>query len=235
MLSIITPILNGAAYIKENIESIMSLEIPHEHIIVDGGSTDGTLDILSAYPNVKILHQEENSGMYGAINQGISFAKGEFISYVNCDDKVVKKGFQQMYEQISSGMNIDLIYSDAKFYFIDTQRYKFIKGHSWPKYFLRKGIMPFVQPSSIFKKQKYLDIGGFRYDKFKLYGDLDLFQRMALSDAKLLYLPQVSTIFMMRTDSLAHKYSEKGKEELPLLNNYEGNKKWVKILFKMLR
>ena len=68
MISIVTPVLNGEKYIKYNIESIKKLTIPYEHIVVDGGSTDQTLNIVKKYSNIQILHQRENSGMYGAID-----------------------------------------------------------------------------------------------------------------------------------------------------------------------
>jgi len=70
MLSIVTPVLNGIKFIQNNIESIQKLSINYEHIIVDGGSTDGTVELVSKYPHIKLLHQNDKTGMYGAIHQG---------------------------------------------------------------------------------------------------------------------------------------------------------------------
>ena len=67
ILSIITPVLNGERFIRKNIESVQNLTIPHEHIIVEGGSTDSTVEILKEYPHLKVINQRERNGMYGAI------------------------------------------------------------------------------------------------------------------------------------------------------------------------
>ena len=59
MLSIITPVLNGEKFIEKNIISIQELSIPFEHIIVDGGSTDGTIDILKKFKHISVVNQKD--------------------------------------------------------------------------------------------------------------------------------------------------------------------------------
>ena len=71
MISIITPVLNGEAFIEKNILSISQLKLPYEHIIVDGGSTDNTINIVKKYSYIKLINQETNNGMYDAIRKGI--------------------------------------------------------------------------------------------------------------------------------------------------------------------
>ena len=95
MLSIITPVFNGAKFIENNIQSIKKLQIPFEHIIVDGGSFDGTLDILSKYPHLKILHQKEKTGMYGAIHEGFCVAKFNYLTWINCDDQIIADNYSE--------------------------------------------------------------------------------------------------------------------------------------------
>lgn len=112
MLSLITPVLNGAEFIEKNICSIEKLKIPFEHIVVDGGSTDGTLEILKKYPHIKVLHQKENSGMYGAIHQGFSIAEFDYITWINSDDTILADNYTQAVKEAYSG-NYDFIYGDA--------------------------------------------------------------------------------------------------------------------------
>ena len=57
MLTIVTPNLNNAKYLEDNILSIQKLTIPFEHIVVDGGSIDGSLEVIAKYPHLKLLHQ----------------------------------------------------------------------------------------------------------------------------------------------------------------------------------
>jgi glycosyltransferase involved in cell wall biosynthesis len=85
-ITIITPCLNSARYIGEAIESVAKQRYPNvEHIVADGGSTDGTLEVLSRYPHLKILTGPDN-GVYSALNRALEAAGGEIIGILNSDD-----------------------------------------------------------------------------------------------------------------------------------------------------
>jgi len=86
LISIVTPSLNQGAYIEENIKSVINQKYPHfEHIIIDGGSTDGTIDILKRYKHL-IWASEKDAGQSEAINKGFKKARGEIIGWLNSDD-----------------------------------------------------------------------------------------------------------------------------------------------------
>ena len=86
IITIITPSLNRAKFIEEAIKSVLNQDYPPvEHIIMDGGSTDGTLDILNSYSHLTVISQPDH-GMYDAINKGIRMAKGNIIGIRNSDD-----------------------------------------------------------------------------------------------------------------------------------------------------
>src|SRR6266851_5598071 len=85
-VSVITPCLNGARYLAEAIESVLVQRCPHvEHIVVDGGSTDGTLEVLRRYPHVRVISGPDR-GMYDALNKGLTLARGDIIGVLNSDD-----------------------------------------------------------------------------------------------------------------------------------------------------
>ncbi len=86
LISIVTPCLNRAEFIRAAIESVQAQGYPNiEHIIADGGSTDGTLDILRTYRYLHVV-SEPDRGMYDAINRGIRLARGEVVGLLNTDD-----------------------------------------------------------------------------------------------------------------------------------------------------
>jgi len=86
LISIITPSLNQRAYIKHNIKSVLDQNYPNfEHIIIDGSSTDGTIDILKKYKHL-IWISEKDGGQSEAINKGFKKARGEIIGWLNSDD-----------------------------------------------------------------------------------------------------------------------------------------------------
>ncbi len=85
-ISVITPCLNGGRYVGEAIESVLMQGYSNmEHIVADGGSTDGTLEILGRYSHLKILSSPDR-GMYDALNRALAVAEGELIGILNSDD-----------------------------------------------------------------------------------------------------------------------------------------------------
>jgi glycosyltransferase involved in cell wall biosynthesis len=85
-LSIITPCLNRAGFIADAIESVLRQdETEAEHIVMDGGSTDGTLEVLKNYPHLRVFSQPDE-GIYDALNKGVHLADGDVIGFLNSDD-----------------------------------------------------------------------------------------------------------------------------------------------------
>ena len=90
-ISVITPVYNGAEFIRETIESVLNAitQIQFEYIVVNDGSTDSTLQILSEYSEqIKIL-SFENQGESASVNEGLFAAKGEYILVVSADDPIL--------------------------------------------------------------------------------------------------------------------------------------------------
>ncbi|MBP7847169.1 MAG: glycosyltransferase family 2 protein [Burkholderiales bacterium] len=85
-ITTIMAVLNREEYIAESIESVLAQTHPSDEIIViDGGSTDGTLDVLSNYPEL-IVQTHTNLGVWESLNQGISLATGDYLSFIDSDD-----------------------------------------------------------------------------------------------------------------------------------------------------
>ena len=86
-ISIITPSLNQGKYIEQTIQSVLSQDYPDlEYIVIDGGSTDGTLDILNKYDGRLIWISEPDHGQSHAINKGLHLASGQVLAFLNSDD-----------------------------------------------------------------------------------------------------------------------------------------------------
>ena len=86
LISIVTPCLNAEPFIAEAVRSVLSQTCADvEHIVVDGGSTDGTLAVLQEYPDVKVISRP-GSGLYEALNLGIEASRGKIVGQLNGDD-----------------------------------------------------------------------------------------------------------------------------------------------------
>jgi glycosyltransferase involved in cell wall biosynthesis len=232
MISIITPVLNGVEYIERNIQEIMKLSIPYEHIIVDGGSDDGTIAIINKYTHLKLLNQKNKDGMYGAIHQGVSEANGKYLAYVNADDTIIPSGFVKMYEEIDHH-KLDVVYSNAYLIYPENNSIKVFKGKLFGKFFLKQGIFPFIQPSAIFTKDIYFKVNGLRFNLFRICGDIDLFYRIAkIPESKFKFINVFSSNFYVYANSLGNTNSKLGEQERDL-NSVPFPSFLDRVLFKL--
>lgn len=89
LVSVITAVFNGAGYLEQTIESVLAQTYENiEYIIIDGGSTDGTLDIIRKYDRALAYWQSEpDASFYDAMNKGFAKTTGEITGWINADDK----------------------------------------------------------------------------------------------------------------------------------------------------
>lgn len=116
LVSIITPTLQRAAYLESTLRSVAAQTYgPIEHVVVDGGSTDGTIELLKRYGDVYNLRwiSEPDAGMYDAVNKGIRMASGEIVAYVNSDDLYFPWTVQVVVAAFTEHPDVDLVYGDA--------------------------------------------------------------------------------------------------------------------------
>ena len=125
-VSVILPVYNGEKYIKKCMESLISQTLKEIEIIcVDDGSVDGTLEALKKYENldnVTVITQE-NAGAGAARNKGISYAKGEYLSFLDADDIFEKDMLEVAYNKAVED-KADMVVFNSDQYYEETQEYK---------------------------------------------------------------------------------------------------------------
>ena len=116
LLSIVTTSYNQSGFIEETIQSVINQSYPFiEYIIVDGGSTDGTHEILKKYnENIDVVIIESDRGPADALNKGFSVATGEYFAFLNSDD-TYDTNFVDLTLSALLSSGSDLVYSDVRF------------------------------------------------------------------------------------------------------------------------
>ena len=173
--SIITISYNSALTIEETLNSVKNQSYKNiEHIIIDGKSSDSTLEICSNYPHLTKIISEKDSGVYDAFNKGLKNASGNIIGFLNSDDvffdnnslENIVKGFDK---------NIDAIYGNLKFYNKKGKIVRSWRSKPFEKGLFKKAWMP-AHPTFYCKKHFYNKYGNYN-ESFKIAGDFELMLR----------------------------------------------------------
>ena len=203
-VSVITPSLNRARYIEDAIQSVLRQNYSAvEHIVVDGGSTDGTLDILARYPHISVV-SEPDQGMYDALNKGLKIASGEIIGFLNADDLYADHVFQTVMEHFDDE-TIDAVSGKAQIFEEEQDgTSKTILELSPPHPY--KLVETAITGSTIFnawfyRKSIIRRVGGFDA-QYKISGDADLILRLALMGVNYLALDLVHYLYRQHEDYL---------------------------------
>jgi glycosyltransferase involved in cell wall biosynthesis len=126
LVSILTPSYNQAAFLEETIRSVLEQDYPHiEYLIVDGGSTDGSVEIIRHYaetglttstPNGRRVDwwvSEPDRGQTDALNKGFAHARGEILAWLNSDDTYLPGAVSEAVEFLTTHPDVAMVYADA--------------------------------------------------------------------------------------------------------------------------
>ena len=182
-ISIITVCYNSSATIRDTFESVLSQTYSDiEYIVVDGASTDSTLEIAAEYSGcITRLVSEPDNGLYDAMNKGIEAATGDVIGILNSDDLYENNTvISDVAASFAASPTSDLVFGDVVFVKPDqldvvTRHYRAGHFKAWK---LRFGWMP-PHPATFIKKSAYEKVGLYSLD-YKISADYEMFVRMLL-------------------------------------------------------
>ena len=194
LVSVITAVYNNVDQVGAAIEAVLAQDYPNiEHVIIDGGSTDGTLDVIAQYRDrLAAFVSEPDSGLYDALNKGIRKANGRFIAFLHSDDsfqdgQVISSMVRRMVEQGAEFCCSDVVIVDQ-----ETDRIlRYYRAGYFRRWLFRTGWMP-PHPGCMFSRALHDEFGLYSTE-FKIAGDFDFMVRMFFGrDIKWTYLNQIS-------------------------------------------
>lgn len=233
-ISIVIPSYNKVEFIGETIKSIVTQDYPNLEVIVqDGGSNDGTLEVIKKYANnyPKLIKWESkrDKGQVDAINKGMKKATGEILAYINADDVYEKNSFREVGE--SFNLNQGTYWVAGKGIVINKKNREISKGITLFKYFLLRLntywflliINYLMQPSVFFSSECFKKYGPFRSDK-RYVLEYDFWLQVA-KDNMPVVIPNVLSKFRFADENISLTQStELLNSDLQIVKNHTNNR-----------
>jgi len=220
-VTIVTPSYNQAQYIERTINSIQMQDYPNiEHIVIDGKSTDGTVEILKKYPKMRWV-SEKDGGHSNAMNKGFRMAKGEIIGWMNSDDTYCEGAVRAAADYFIGHPDVDIIYSRVNV--IDENDRK-IGEHALLPYnqFIQINVTNCVPQQGVFFRKKLLSEIGYIDEGLKYVMDYEFWIRIG-QKKKIVLIPGIYSNFRIaKGTKTAEKYDAFFDEILAVNRKYGG-------------
>lgn len=221
LVSIVTASYNRGNYIENTIKSVLLQDYPNiEYIVVDGGSTDNTIDILKKHEGRLKWISEKDTGPEDAINKGLKIAKGEIFGWLNSDDTYLLGALTKVVDFLNKNPEVRMVY--GKGYFTDLSGNIIGVYPTEPFNFKRLAVSNHIcHPATFVRKDAFWEAGGYSLD-LRHATDHDLWIKIA-QRYKVVHLPEFLATFRIHEESksISEQNILKGyKESLHLVMKY---------------
>ena len=219
-VSIITVCLNCSMHIRKAIESVISQTYPLiEYVIIDGASTDGTVEIIEKYRD-RIAHfiSEPDTGLYNAMNKGIGAATGDILFFLNADDYFADENVvADVADVFSKSPDIDIVFGNQIFGFGGRSA---IKKQSF-KISRRQLAGMTIQHQTIFAKKRVFELTGYFSEGYKIVSDYDwIIRAFLVRKCKYLYIDREISVMSTNGKSWVTNFE---KERVRAMKKYFSN------------
>jgi glycosyltransferase involved in cell wall biosynthesis len=232
LASIITPSFNQAKFLEETIRSVLGQDYPAlEYIIVDGGSTDGSLEIIQRYDGqLAWWVSESDLGQTDAINKGFAHAQGDVLAWLNSDDTYLPGAVGEAIDYLLSHPQAGMVYGDANLVDEASQVIGHFPAAQTDYRLLRRGYVHIPQQASFFRASLWRQVGPLD-PSFYFAMDYDLWVRLA-HRAPLHYYPRLWANFRLHSGGKSSIADERCWPEMLRVHRREGGGWFSWLVFK---
>jgi glycosyltransferase involved in cell wall biosynthesis len=218
LVSIVTPSLNQGSFIRATIESVLSQDYPHiEYLVMDGGSTDETIEILKSFGDRFRWVSEPDRGQSEAINKGWRMAHGEIVSWLNADDLLAPGAIRAAVDAFrAAGDDLAGVYGDCEY--IDGTGRHLGDYPSQPFDYdqLVQLTEDFIPQPGTFLRNMWVQKAGMLDESLHYVMDYDFWLRLGLH-ARMQYLPHKMSLARMHGGAKTHLSTPRFGEEMALI------------------
>lgn len=219
-ISLVIPSFNQAKFLGQTLESIFSQGYPNlEVIVVDGGSSDGSVEIIKSYESrLTYWHSKQDFGPADAINQGLIIAQGDILAWLSSDDLLSYNALWEVAESFLVDTSLDLVYGNALY--IDEHNQPYFVDHSTHRTYIYYGeFQPYeriplywtyvhaVPQPTVFFRRALLDRVGNLDQSYSFIFDFELFYRIS-KDAKIKKIERVQAFYRIHADSKTSSWNK---------------------------
>jgi glycosyltransferase involved in cell wall biosynthesis len=158
-ITVVTPSFNHAPFIRDTIESVLGQGYPHlDYLVIDGGSTDGTVDILKSYGSRFRWVSEPDQGQADAVNKGVAMGNGQVVGWLNSDDVYTHGALEKIVRPFVTSSNLHVLYGDADHMLEDGTFFRPYPTASFN--YQRLASECFIcQPATFFRRDAFHEVG----------------------------------------------------------------------------
>lgn len=223
-ISIITPTYNSEKYIRATLDSIHTQTYKNfEHIVIDGLSTDNTLEIVKEYDNVSVISEKDN-GQSDAINKGLKLVTGEILAWQNGDDLYFPNTFQSVVDFFNENPEVDLVYGYYQMIDEEGDWICDVRPIEWNPWLFAHGRFCPVQPTVFWRKQVTEKIG-LLDENLYFCMDVDFYSKTVVSGFNLKRIPKMLGQFRVHQESKTQNKNNR-------LQHYKEYKKVISSHFR---
>ena len=232
LVTIVTPSFNQASYLEETILSVLNQKYPRiEYIVMDGGSSDGSQEIIKKYASrLAYWASEKDRGQTDAINKGFALAKGEVLAWLNSDDTLHPNAVEEAVSYLLDHPETGLVYGDANYIDEKSNVIGKFPAATTDLARLRRGYVHIPQQASFFRRSLWDQVGPLD-PEFFFAMDYDLWVRLAkISELK--YIPRIWANFRLHADAKTITADDQCWPEMLKVHYRDGGSKLAPIVLK---